>query len=221
MVAFAAALVGVVVTSPIVRRLGREEVYVGGAADAAFGPGPGATAPVRRVDAEELGEMATIEFEPPRDLSATAGGIVLRERVETRHKIAWLLECAIREEVELVGEGDDLRLRPRLPAAPSDRGADARRAVLADATQIELGTYDTEFAQGWNQLDHSLDEWWEHSDLWHPEGHSRRDRGHRTRPVRGARRRSRPRRRGLPRTRATAPSGWPPSDWARCSPARD
>ena len=34
----------------------------------------------------------------PRDLSATAGGIILREQVETRHQMAWLIECAIRED---------------------------------------------------------------------------------------------------------------------------
>jgi hypothetical protein len=173
LVAFIAAILGVVVTSRVVRRLGREEVYAGGAADAAFGPGPGATAPVRRVDAEELGEMATIEFEPPRDLSATAGGIVLRERVETRHKIAWLLECAIREEVELVGERDDLRL-VRGPQPPHPAVAGTLDALFSGRNEIELGSYDAEFAAGWSQLDSTLDEWWEHSGLWHAEGHSRR-----------------------------------------------
>lgn len=173
LVAFAVAAIAVVVTSPVVRRLGREEVYAGGAADAAFGPGPGATALVRRIDAEELGEMATIEFEPPHDLSATAGGIVLRERVETRHKIAWLLECAIREEVGLVGEGDDLRL-VRGPQPPHPAVADTLDALFSGRTEIELGSYDARFAAGWSRLDTSLDEWWEHSGLWHAEGHSRR-----------------------------------------------
>ena len=62
------------------RRRGRNEVYAGGAADAAYGPGATAAAarlsrgpPVRLVADDDMGELATTEFVPPKGIDAVAG----------------------------------------------------------------------------------------------------------------------------------------------------
>ncbi len=172
-VALVASILPMVGISRLVRHAGREEVYAGGAADAAFGPPAGETLPVVTMDADELAQLATIEFEAPRDLSATAGGIILRERVETRHQMAWLIECAIREEIEIEGEGKDMHLR-RGAATPHPTVAPTLDAMFDGRSEIELGKYDETFSEAWKGLSSELDEWWKHSGLWQPDGHRRR-----------------------------------------------
>lgn len=172
-VALSAALLPMAGISRIVRQAGREEVYAGGAADAAFGPPPGETWPIVIMDAEELAQLATIEFEAPRDLSATAGAIILRERVENRHQMAWLIECAIREEIEIEGEGKDMVLR-RGAEPPHPAVVEALDAMFDGRDEIELGKYDETFSKAWKQLGAELDDWWKSSGLWQPEGHQRR-----------------------------------------------
>lgn len=172
-VALGAAVLPMAGISRIVRQAGREEVYAGGAADAAFGPPPGETWPVVIMDADELAQLATIEFEAPRDLSATAGGIILQERVENRHQMAWLIECAIREEIEIEGEGKDMRIR-RGSAPPHPTVEGTLDAMFGGRDEIELGTYDETFGKAWKKLGGELDDWWKASGLWQPEGHRRR-----------------------------------------------
>ena len=86
----------------LVRRAGRERVWQGGPADAAFAAAD-EDLPATRIDEADLGDLATIEFEPPRDLSAVEGALVLDEKVYDHHLSAWLLEAAIRGEIEITG----------------------------------------------------------------------------------------------------------------------
>jgi Predicted membrane protein (DUF2207) C-terminal domain/Predicted membrane protein (DUF2207) N-terminal domain len=205
----------------LVRRAGRERVYSGGAADAAFGgpplggaapwptgpapptaPVPGAApdepagtvvAEVRttpepadwaavpppagaaelRVDASELEEMATIEFAPPAGLSPAHGGIILREQVQTEHKVAWLIQAAVDGVVEL-DDRDGTRLT-RIADAPADPDQQAVFSqMFTSGPTLELGSYDRSFARGWATLDSRLSVWRAGSGLWDTRADARR-----------------------------------------------
>lgn len=174
-VAALAALLGAAAISPVIRRLGREWMWDGGAVDAAFGPRAedAADTPTRRVDHEELMEMTTIEFEAPRELSAALGGVVHLERVTSEHQTAWLLESAIRDEIELDTESDDPTIT-RGPAEPNPSVGAVLTAMFGARRTIPLEKYDPQFAAGWKLLHAELDEWRAGGNLWDVSGRRRR-----------------------------------------------
>lgn len=160
------------VTSTMVRRAGRERVWAGGAADAAFGHQFGEEAyATRRVDYAELGELASIEFAPPRGLTAWQGGIIHDEAVNKDHQVAWLLERAIAGEVGIAGEGKDLMLH-RAPV-DSPEGATLDQ-LFGGRRSIQLGRYDEEFASGWSALAAHLDAWHDAAPYWDQAGDRRK-----------------------------------------------
>ncbi len=172
-VALGGALLAAAATSRQLRTLGREQAWQGGAADAAFGPAAGETVPAHLIDHAELAEMATIEFAAPQGLSSAMGGIIHAERVLPRHQIAWLIECAIREEVVLDDQGSDLVLR-RGTAEPNAVVRKRLDDFFAGAQSIELGAFDEGFAAAWGHLREDLDGWRATSGLWDPDGDRRR-----------------------------------------------
>ncbi|MEL7156358.1 MAG: DUF2207 domain-containing protein [Actinomycetota bacterium] len=161
-------LLGAGVASTLVRRAGRERVWAGGAADAAFGHQLGeAEYATRRVDYTELGELASIEFAPPRGLTAWQGGIVHDEAVNKNHQVAWLLERAIAGEVGIAGGGKNLVLH-RAPVDSPE--ADTLDRLFGGRRSIQLGTYDKEFASGWASLAAHLGDWHDTSPYWDAAG---------------------------------------------------
>jgi Predicted membrane protein (DUF2207) C-terminal domain/Predicted membrane protein (DUF2207) N-terminal domain len=173
LLAFLAALGGGLVISPMFRRLGREWVWDGGPVVAAFGPDDAAAATRRLVDHDELREMTTIEFEAPRDLSAALGGVVHSERVLDDHKTAWLLECAIREEIELDTDGESPEIR-RGTATPNPAVAAVLDKMFGGGDLISLEKYDPAFSSGWDELGTALEEWRRTAGLWDRQGRTRR-----------------------------------------------
>lgn len=180
------ALAGGVVATTAVRRAGRELVWAGGSADAAFGPQFDERYPVRRVDHDELDSLATIEFAPPAGLTAWQGGAVYAERLTDDHKVAWLLERAIDHDVRIEGTGRDLTLH-RLdgdgvarPARPLETDGRYRLEPLdrlfGGRGTVQLGSYDEQFAAAWDQLGRTLGRWHDESGLWDPAGGRRRRR---------------------------------------------
>jgi len=144
----------------LARRRGRNEVFAGGAADAAFGdrlPPPGAAprqpSSVRFVADERLGDLATTEFEPPRGVAPWLGAVVLRERIDTDTVSAWFSGLAADDVLDITQTGDALTLQPgpRLAnAEPED--APLLQQLFSDGTAIELGQYDREFATVWTSV---------------------------------------------------------------------
>ncbi|MEZ5245064.1 MAG: DUF2207 domain-containing protein [Acidimicrobiales bacterium] len=173
-IAALAALLGAAALSPLIRRAGREWMWEGGTVDAAFGPDDEA-APQRRVDHSELREMTTIEFEPPRDMSAAVGGVVHLERVHDDHKMAWLLEAAIREEIELDPEKSHPTIR-RGSTPPNPTVGKVLDKMFGGSTVIDLAKYNPTFTSGWNELSSELESWRRSSGLWDDEGRRRRGR---------------------------------------------
>jgi len=170
-----AALLGATLLSPFIRRAGREWMWAGGAADAAFGPTDDAGIPRRRVDHDELREMATIEFEAPRDMSAAFGGVVHLERVHEDHMIAWLLEAAVREEITF----DPQEAHPKIErgtAAPNPTVAKVLDKMFGGSSTVNLEEYNPIFVDGWQELNSQLDSWRESSGLWDAAGRRSRHR---------------------------------------------
>jgi hypothetical protein len=167
-----AAVGGAFATSRLVRRAGRERLgasLVGGAADAAFAV---ESTSEQRVDAAELADLATTDVAPPEGITAAQGGVILDERVQPNHKVAWLIEAAIQGAIRLEEQdGKTVRIDRLAP------GDGTTRSVLDTAfggrSSIGLGSYDKRFASGWSELGSTLEQWKRSSGLWDPAGDRR------------------------------------------------
>ena len=160
------------------RHRGRNEVFAGGAADAAFGelppPGSPATAPpVSVVTDAELNELATIEFVPPDGIDPWEGSALLRERLDDDTVESWLSGLAGAGAVTLGDDGGELSIA----GGPDvDRLDPVDRALLQGILDIDdpyvTGEYDARFARAWAAIGRSQRErigragWWKH----HPPG---------------------------------------------------
>ncbi len=159
------------------RRRGRNEVYAGGAADAAYGaPSPGSPLPppaagpggVRLVADDRLDDLATTEFVPPKGLEPWQGTVLLRERIDNESVGAWFSGLAARDVITLSRDNGDavtLGIGERFEtAAPEDR--EVLSAMFAGRRQIELGSYDKGFADAWRDVRSELEDaiarsgWW-------------------------------------------------------------
>jgi uncharacterized membrane protein YgcG len=169
--ALGAALIAAALGSFLVQRAGREWVWAGGSADAAFGPQFGEEYPVRRVDHAELDRLASTEFAPPKGLTAWQGGVLHCEAVSRDHQTAWLLEQAIDGAIELEGIGKRMTMRMGRVDTPD---LDLLRALFGHRSEVALGSYDEQFAGGWKSLDRSLNQWYRNSHYWDPRGERRR-----------------------------------------------
>ncbi|MFD5067996.1 DUF2207 domain-containing protein [Streptomyces sp. NPDC058369] len=114
------------------------------------------------------------EGTPPEGLTPVQGGILLTERVEPRHKVAWLLDTANRGHLSITGTGQLPTLR-RVPGGDPDEDT---AAVLDDMfaggrVWFTLGTYDAYFRSAWQSLGIRLTAWQQTSDLWDPAGQRR------------------------------------------------
>ena len=155
------------------RRRGRNEVFAGGAADAAYGtlppPGSGRAAPSTQLVADDdFGDLATVEFVPPKGVAAWEAAVLLEERVHYGTVEAWLSDMVGREALDVEQHGSNLKLSagPKLDelSAPD---IDLLRAILVRDPYI-TGSYDPAFATAWNAVYQSQREriatsgWWKH-----------------------------------------------------------
>jgi uncharacterized membrane protein YgcG len=182
------------------RRRGRNEVFSGGAADAAFGfsalplppppagsvavdgtPPPPAPMPgnlpagVRLVTDTELAGLATTEFAPPAGVDPWLGRVLLNEQLDAETVNAWLSAHAAHDviTVEQTDKGAvTLSIGPRFDdAAPEDRAALKR--MLGSDGRIRLGKYSKSFAAEWGKVAKRQREFVGASGFW-------------KRPIRGA-----------------------------------
>ncbi len=168
-----AAAVAAAVAIVSVRRAGREQVWAGGATVAAFGP-DNPDAAIERIDEKRLGELATTEFEAPRGMSAVEGAVLLDESVKDHHLAAWLLESAVRGEIEIEGRMDDPTLvRTGVTAHPTAEPVLSR--MFHGRERISLGKYDSYFAAGWQLMKTDITRWQRGASYWDRTGHRRRN----------------------------------------------
>lgn len=172
-VAVVASLLAAAVGSTLIQRMGRELVWAGGSADAAFGPQFDEQYPIKRVDHDRLHELASTEFAPPQDLASWQGGIIHAEAVKDDHAVAWLLDRANAGEISLSGTGKNLSMTLEPVDSPE---AKTLKGMFGGRTTVDLGSYDKQFAFGWAQLKVKLNRWYENSPYWDPAGERRRTR---------------------------------------------
>ena len=133
----------------IARRLGRNEVGGGGAADAAYGAAGG---PTRLVTDQELAAMATTEFVPPGGIRPWQGAILLHEAVDTDSVSAWFSDQIALGVVTLTGESPQvLAAGPALAQADPVTRARITELLGSDGTLV-LGTYQPALETLWDQL---------------------------------------------------------------------
>jgi Predicted membrane protein (DUF2207) len=143
------------------RRIGRNEVFAGGAADAAMGdlPGPGSTERLgtRLVADDQMDELATIEFVPPAGIAPWQGRVLLTESVDDSTTVAWLSGLVADQMVIIDESGDDPVLRRGPRYGEADPSTTTHLAELFDGRDsIELGTYDSGFATAWSAVGDDL-----------------------------------------------------------------
>ncbi len=167
-----AALAAAAISVFLVRRAGREQVWSGGATVAAFGP-DNPDAATERIDERRLGQLATTEFESPRGMSAVEGAVLIDETVKDHHLAAWLLESAVRGEIEIEGQLDDATLmRTDVVAHPT--AEPVLRRMFNGRQRISLGEYDSQFASGWQLMKDDVTRWQRGATFWDRSGHKRR-----------------------------------------------
>lgn len=156
------------------RRRGRNEVFSGGAAEAAYGslPAPSAdgvpsAVPVSLVSDNQMAAMATIEFVPPKGVEPWQGAVLLRERIDNDTVTAWFSALAAREVITLDKRDDTLVMgigSKRASASAADVAHIDR--MLDGKPSFEFGTYDKNFADTWRLIKVEQDEvikasgWW-------------------------------------------------------------
>ena len=162
------------------RRAGRNEVFAGGAADAAYGslPQPRNDAPpveVRMVADSKMGELATIEFVPPKGLEPWQGAVLLNERIDRASVSAWVSGLVAKEALTLTDEGGDLVVRRGPHHDQLDAGTKTLVSqMLDDGDELTLGKYNANFSKAWNQIvtlereEIAASGWWKR----HPPGSS-------------------------------------------------
>ena len=149
----------------VARRRGRNEVFAGGAADAAYGtvPAPasllrphGSRAPgeVRLVADEQMDELATTEFAPPDGIAPWQGTVLLRERIDDESIGAWFSGLAAQDVITLTrgSHGDvTLGVGEKFNSVPED-DRKVLSALFHGREQVRLGKYDKGFATAWRKV---------------------------------------------------------------------
>jgi uncharacterized membrane protein YgcG len=148
------------------RRRGRNEVFAGGAADAAFGvlppPNSGAAAPQRSgapapmtslVPDDHMDELATIEFVPPAGVAPWEAAVVLDERLDDSTVSAWISGLVAEDVLTITREGKSAELARGPKRDPADASTDAILDVMfGGRTLVPLGKYDPLFSKAWKQI---------------------------------------------------------------------
>jgi uncharacterized membrane protein YgcG len=141
------------------RRSGRNEVFAGGAADAAYGslPQPTGDAPpradVRLVADTKMNELATIEFVPPKGIEPWQGSVLLNEKIDRTTVAAWVSGLVAKDAITLTQEDTGLVLR----AGPHRDQLDHDTKALVDQMldfkdELALGSYNQNFSAAWGQV---------------------------------------------------------------------
>jgi uncharacterized membrane protein YgcG len=160
--ALAALALGAIVVGAVyflARRRGRNEVFAGGAADAAYGSLPtpfGNARPdaeVRMVADSKMDELATIEFVPPKGVEPWQGAVLLNEKLDRTTVAAWLSGLVAKDAMTLTQEDDGLVIRRGPRYDQLDGGTRALTEQMLDyGDELTLGTYNANFSSAWNAV---------------------------------------------------------------------
>ncbi len=156
------------------RWYGSNEVFAGGAAEAAFGTlptpregDPSADVPTYRVPDSRLAELATIEFVPPRGLEPWQGSVLLREKIDDDTVSAWFSEMIARDAIFVRNEGKKVYLEPGTETVRLSPVDQQHLANLFRTTQsYELGKYSKTFTSTWQKVQHEQARLVQHAGWW-------------------------------------------------------
>ena len=169
-------LLGGVGTYVWARRRGRNEVFAGGAAEAAYGklPPPGSStgaagAATVLVTDDDMADLATIEFVPPKGLAPWQGRVLLDEHTDSGTIEAWLSGLAGMEAIE-IAEDDKNMVISSGPKRDQLNPDDERLldGILLGGEQYTTGKYNSKFATAWSAIGSWQKEqlarsgWWKH-----------------------------------------------------------
>ncbi len=144
---------------------GRNEVFSGGPAEAAYGSGSTGTnaaggplqapppMPVTLVSDARLKRLATTEFVPPKGIDPWQGAVLLTERIGDDTVAAWFSTLAASEAITLRQDGRSLIVgigRRRGELDPSNSAIVDQ--FMRGRLELKLGTYDPSFAAAWNAV---------------------------------------------------------------------
>jgi uncharacterized membrane protein YgcG len=152
-------LVAVVAVYLWARRRGRNEVFAGGAADAAYGSmaSPGRVArpdsAVRLVADSKMDEMVTIEFVPPKGIDPWQGAVLLNEKFDRTTVASWVSGLVAKDAITLTQEDGGLVIRrgPHFDQLDGETRALAEQ-MLDYGDELELGTYNANFGAAWGKI---------------------------------------------------------------------
>lgn len=157
------------------KRRGRNEVFAGGAADAAFGelPPPGADTSkgvaTRLVTDDELAELATTEFAPPDGIDPWEAAVLLSERFGSDTVADYLSGLAGKEVITLTEVGGDLAIGkgPKYSLVTDPGEAEMLEQIwrLGDP-YVAKGTYNSGFAAAWKNISTKLAKRIDDSGWW-------------------------------------------------------
>jgi Predicted membrane protein (DUF2207) len=141
------------------RRRGRNEVFAGGAADAAYGSLPTPTgnarpdAQVRLVADDKMDELATIEFVPPKGLEPWQGAVLLTEKFDRSTVAAWMSGLVAHDAITLTKDDDDLVIHrgPKYDALDEETKPIVDQ-MLDHKDELKLGTYNENFGKAWSKV---------------------------------------------------------------------
>ena len=165
---------GAAVAFVVSRRKGRNEVFSGGAAQAAYGtlPAPRADGVMTEVatslvNDDRMAAMATIEFVPPKGVEPWQGAVLLREHINDGTVSAWFSGLVAKEAITLEKVDGDLvmSIGPKRDTLDAASGAKVD-LMMNDRTTLQLGAYDKDFAAAWKAVQADQDEaiassgWW-------------------------------------------------------------
>jgi uncharacterized membrane protein YgcG len=141
------------------RRRGRNEVFAGGAADAAYGSSapfapPGSPPPPTRLVADEdMAKLATTEFVPPKGIDPWQGAVLMKEHIDDDSVSAWFSGQAAKDIITVVKDDGDvvLGMGPKYATAPA---ADAAilGTLFTSGPSVRLDGYDKDFATAWRAV---------------------------------------------------------------------
>ena len=141
------------------RRAGRNEVFAGGAADAAYGslPTPTRDAPpgaaVRLVPDSKMDELATIEFVPPKGIEPWEGSVLLNEKIDRTTVAAWVSGRVAKDQLSLSQEDGVLVLcRGKHYADLTGMDKAIVDQLLDYGDELQLGEYNANFGQAWAEI---------------------------------------------------------------------
>jgi hypothetical protein len=143
----------------LARRRGRNEVFAGGVADAAYGSLPLPTddarprSDVRMVADSKMDELATIEFVPPKGIEPWQAAVLLSERFDRTMVASWVSGLVAKDAITLAKEDDVLVIRrgPHYDVLEGDTKALVDQ-MLDYKDELALGTYNANFGKAWSRV---------------------------------------------------------------------